>query len=310
MTTESQSSDSAMSQSIAGEEAQAIDNMTEAEFQKLLSDSVAPTEAPKANPKPQGEPAPDEDNEETEDGEEEDGEEVDLASQLTSSKAESIRLKQEIAELKKHAAAKLKEAGVEDPDFPDATVSQETVKADFQRYNEAFWDNGYEVPEAMVAEISEKYNIPPEFVATHVAATKAAVEQFENQITAEVPGGRDQLVVMQEWAATNMSPTAIEAYNLAFRRNDLEGAKLMLGVLQSQYEAANGSLPAKATNPSRKPASKSNSANVDNSADVFNNAQEYLAAEKEAKSGKGKMTQAELDKKLMRTIKAGVDIGI
>jgi hypothetical protein len=81
------------------------------------------------------------------------------------------------------------------------------------------------------------------FVDNHVAGQNALVKQFETDVKSATPGGAEKYPEMVAWAASNMSPTEIAAFNTAVGSGNKDQARLAVAGLGASFTAAVGREP-------------------------------------------------------------------
>lgn len=83
--------------------------------------------------------------------------------------------------------------------------------------------------------------IPEEIVKGYIEGQKAVAEQYTNSVKAVAEGQFDTMVT---WAATNLTPAELTAYNKAVDSGDADIAKLAVAGVYQKFVAANGKDPA------------------------------------------------------------------
>lgn len=83
--------------------------------------------------------------------------------------------------------------------------------------------------------------IPEEIVKGYIEGQKAVASQYETSVKAVAEG---QFDAMATWAATNLSPAELAAYNKAVDSGDADIAKLAVSGVYQKFIAANGKDPA------------------------------------------------------------------
>ena len=125
-----------------------------------------------------------------------------------------------------------------------AAVTQEQAEQDlkkagldFQALSEEFNANG-SLSDKSYAELEAK-GYPRDLVDTWIDGQKAVVAQLQQRVYSVV-GGQEQYEQMVAWAANNLTPAEIDAYNLATSQGEAS-AKLAAQGLFAQFTNARGS---------------------------------------------------------------------
>jgi hypothetical protein len=127
---------------------------------------------------------------------------------------------------------------VETPAQPQEALAK--VGLDPQALAKEFAEGGKLTPASLKA-LADK-GIPETMVNAYVAGLQAQAAAMRIEL-ATVAGGEEQFVAVQKWAATNLTPAEITAYNSALDAQDTATAKLLLSGITSRYAAAVGSDP-------------------------------------------------------------------
>lgn len=136
------------------------------------------------------------------------------------------------------------ESKPEDDKANPATVTPEQaeqdltkVGLDFQALSEEYNTNGT-LSDKSYAELEAK-GYPRDLVDTWIDGQKAVVAQLQQRVYSVV-GGQEQYEQMVTWAANNLTPAEIDAYNLATAHGEAS-AKLAAQGLYAQFTNARGS---------------------------------------------------------------------
>lgn len=119
-----------------------------------------------------------------------------------------------------------------------ATLSEKGL--DFQKFSVEFAANGG-LSEASYQEL-QGAGIPKNVVDSYITGIQAQADQYRSTVTAEV-GGQEQYDTIVSWAAANLAPEDISAYNAAMSSGSLAQARLAAAGLALKYTQANGSPP-------------------------------------------------------------------
>jgi hypothetical protein len=106
--------------------------------------------------------------------------------------------------------------------------------------------------------------IPEEIVKGYIEGQKVVAENYTNSVKAVAEG---QFDTMAAWAATNLQPAELAAYNKAVDSGDADIAKLAVAGVYQKFVAANGKDPALV-----------NGANSDGKGDVFESTRQVTDA--------------------------------
>lgn len=140
----------------------------------------------------------------------------------------------------------------------DASVEDQaraiTKKAglDFDDMASRYWDEGGLRDTDYKA--LEKQGIPKHMVDQFIAGQQALVSARENDAYAIV-GGQDAYSEMADWAAENLEPAELKAYNRAVASDDFNTIKVAVKGLKAQWQAAVGYEPTKSVKGQRASAS-------------------------------------------------------
>lgn len=127
---------------------------------------------------------------------------------------------------------------------PTAEQAREAVvKAglDLTAIQKEYTDNQGKLSEATLKTLEEK-GITRDTVTTYINGLQAQASQMRSEF-AKIAGSDDHLKSVYEWAATNMSPEDVQAYNAVVEGGNISAAKLALQAIVSQYKAAVGTDP-------------------------------------------------------------------
>jgi hypothetical protein len=124
-----------------------------------------------------------------------------------------------------------------DQQAADELASKGLNLADFS--NE-FNEKGELSPESYDA--LEKAGYPRNIVDQYIDGQKARAALYESEIKS-VAGGDQQFTEMVQWAAANMSPAEIAAYNAAIDSGDQAKAKLAVSGVYQRFQAARPAEP-------------------------------------------------------------------
>jgi len=144
---------------------------------------------------------------------------------------------------KKLGQAKQDEApkGNEPPKIEAGEGEGETNTPDilnFDKYTAEFTQSG-ELSEESLKELAAK-GISKDMVDAYIEGQKAIAERHLNTLY-ETAGGKDSLELAIKWAAVNMAPADIEAFNATMDSGNLSQMKLAVAGLMASYKSANGS---------------------------------------------------------------------
>lgn len=106
--------------------------------------------------------------------------------------------------------------------------------------------------------------IPEEIVKGYIEGQKAVASQYEVSVKSVAEG---QFDTMAAWAATNLTPAELTAYNKAVDSGDADIAKLAVAGVYQKFVAANGKDPALV-----------NGSNSDGKGDVFESTRQVTEA--------------------------------
>lgn len=102
-----------------------------------------------------------------------------------------------------------------------------------------FQTDGALKPESYAA--FEKIGLPKQYVDNYIAGMQALASQFEAKAH-DAAGGKENYSKMSAWAAANLQPADLEAYNGAVNGTEAQ-MQMAVSSLRSKYEAANGAAP-------------------------------------------------------------------
>jgi hypothetical protein len=128
-----------------------------------------------------------------------------------------------------------------------------------------------------------------ELVDAFIEGQKAIAVQFANEVTSTV-GGAETYAEVTAWAAQNLTPAEIDAFNETVDSGNLAKAKLAVAALKAKYDAAVGSEP-----------ELLNGATNGDSGDVFRSTAELTAAMKDPRYKKDPAYRADVQAKLARS---------
>lgn len=169
-------------------------------------------------------------------------------------------------------------------------AAEEAVEAaglDMAGLTAEFQENG-ELSADSLAKL-EKAGIGKDMVDAYIAGQQALAERIQENIYQRA-GGEEQFNNMISWAAENMSPEEVKAYNTAVDSGDEGQLNLALDGLVAKYTKANGSKP-------KLMGGKNGSSN----ADVFNSAAELTAAMRDPRYKTDKAYRQQVEAKLSRS---------
>lgn len=169
----------------------------------------------------------------------------------------------------------------------EAKQLAESAGLDFNALSAEYAQSGT-LSEASYAAIA-KAGFPKEAVDQFIAGQEAIAQQNISSMKAEF-GGEDGYGQMVEWAAANLDPAAIQAFNRTMDSGDMDSIRLAITGLQAKYTAANGKEP-----------NLINGGNSDGQEDVFRSTAEMTAAMKDPRYAKDKAYQAEVHAKVARS---------
>ena len=122
----------------------------------------------------------------------------------------------------------------------DATKALSEKGLDFSEFSAEFAEKGELSPESY--DKLQKAGIPKDMVDQYIEGQRARATQYDSTIKSEV-GGDDKYTEMVTWAASNMTPEEITAFNTAVSSGDINQARLAVLGLSAQYAKANGTEP-------------------------------------------------------------------
>lgn len=132
------------------------------------------------------------------------------------------------------------EDDVQNAEASDVVDAVENAGIDFEvlqnEYNElgGLSDDAYEA--------LEESGFSKDLVNSWIAGQEALNNNFQTSVFNEV-GGQESYMQMVDWAADNLSPQEITAYDRAVDSGDINMVKLAIAGLKTQYQAAEGSDP-------------------------------------------------------------------
>jgi len=133
------------------------------------------------------------------------------------------------------------------PETPALPQSQEEVaeglKAnglDYGAFEREFMETGA-LSQASYEKLAA-IGVPKDMVDAYLDGQAALAGQIQNDVFSTV-GGEAEYRSMVSWAATNLSPGEVAAFNKAMDFGSVDEIKLAVGGLQARYSAANGSEP-------------------------------------------------------------------
>jgi hypothetical protein len=133
----------------------------------------------------------------------------------------------------------------EETETPEEKARQVTKEAglDFDELSSSYWENG-SLSDQQYAKL-EKAGIPKALVDQYIAGQEAIISATRTQVFNTV-GGEDNYNSMTSWAADNMSPDEIRAYNDAVNGGNTAAAMMAVKGLKARYDAEVGFEPARA----------------------------------------------------------------
>lgn len=130
--------------------------------------------------------------------------------------------------------------GANTDDQKAAEKAVEDAGLDMDALTQEFQTDG-ELSEASLAKL-EKAGISKDMVDAYVAGQMALAEQATQRVYARV-GGEETFKEMVSWAADNMTPEEIKAYNAAVDSGDEGQINLALDGLSAKFKASRGTKP-------------------------------------------------------------------
>lgn len=135
-----------------------------------------------------------------------------------------------------------------DPTPPATQTTEPTPKSEGPGEEPSFDLTPFETELLEKGELSEesyteleKQGFPKQVVDVYLAGQKAVAEKLQTEFYTLV-GGQDNYTAMLDWAASNLSPSEIQAYNNAVN-TDIDMGKLAAEALYARYIKAKGSPP-------------------------------------------------------------------
>lgn len=146
----------------------------------------------------------------------------------------------------------------------------------------------------------EAAGITREYATQYAEGLRASAQLVEMQVFQEA-GSKDEYVKMSQWAASNMTPEQIAAYDKAVTSGSLDATLGAVKNLKALYKAANGSSPTARIESENGGAPRG---------DMFRSQQEVTTAMNDPRYLKGdKAFHAEVDRKLEAALRAGINLG-
>src|SRR5690606_27765564 len=117
----------------------------------------------------------------------------------------------------------------------DKTVEQQAVDAGFDlaELSKQIIANGNKLSDEILEKLAKK-GIPSEAVSVYVAGAVARSAQIVAEITS-VAGSEEQLKAALKWAAANLTPDEIKAYDAIMDRNDPAASKIAFTGIFARY---------------------------------------------------------------------------
>lgn len=127
------------------------------------------------------------------------------------------------------------------PEKPPENVKEALAekKIDFDALTAEYTENGSLKPESY--EALEKAGIPKAVVDDYISSQAQRAETFKSEMHESV-GGEENFTSMIRWAAENMTPAEVEAYNAALDKGPAS-IKLAVAGLHDKYIKATGGTP-------------------------------------------------------------------
>jgi hypothetical protein len=116
----------------------------------------------------------------------------------------------------------------------------ESSKVDLTPFHNEWAEKGELAPESF--DKLEQMGFPKDLVQQYITGFQATQAQEAQTIYAET-GGQEGYKAMTEWAAQNLPPAEIAAYDGLVTSGDINSAKIAAKGLYAQYIAANGQPP-------------------------------------------------------------------
>lgn len=136
-----------------------------------------------------------------------------------------------------------KDPPVVDPAAPKADDAEKVLESkglSFDKYAETFAKDG-KLADTDYVEL-EKSGIPRSMVDAYIAGQNAIASNTTATLF-ETAGGEEKYGEMTLWAATNLSPAEVKAYNATMDSGDVNAATLAIKGLRTAYETKNGTPP-------------------------------------------------------------------
>lgn len=203
------------------------------EYEAAMVAKAEATMEPKAEEKPEGEPKVDPERPE-----------------WLPAKFKSVEeMAKAYTELEQKQGGKAPEPKVDDKEAKvDLTPEEEaaakvvaTAGLDYAALSEEYADKGELSPESYAA-LAEKAGLDKATVDAYIAGQQALAREAENRAF-DIAGGPEEYTKMSQWAAANLTPAEIQAFNKAVEGTAEETALAVAG-LKAKYVKANGSEPA------------------------------------------------------------------
>lgn len=146
----------------------------------------------------------------------------------------------------------------------------------------------------------EAGGISREYAQTYVEGLKARAEVVQTRVYGEA-GGQEQYAAMQSWAAANMSAEQIEAHNRAVTSGDLNATLGAIRTLRTVYEATNGR--------DGRRVEPDHGSNAATQGEMFRTKTEVTTAMSDRRYRDDAGYRMQVQQKIERAMRAGVDLG-
>ncbi|MHC2479982.1 capsid assembly protein [Rhizobium leguminosarum] len=162
-----------------------------------------------------------------------------------------------------------------------------SVGLDFDAFGTEFAEKGA-LSDESYAKLAEK-GLTKEIVDDFIAGQEAKTQLHRAEVLLAV-GGEDTYTQMTEWAASNLTPAEIEAYNDQVDSGSITAAKMAVQGLKARFEAANGAEP-----------ELLNGETGGNSTEVFRSTAELTAAMRDPRYKKDPAYREDVKRKLSKS---------
>lgn len=155
-------------------------------------------------------------------------------------------LSKSYGELEKRASGKKAEEAPADAKATNDAAKEavESAGLDFGKLETKFYQTGA-LEDGDYAAL-EKAGIPRSIVDNYINGAQLQAQEFANGVVNQV-GGKEAYAEMTKWAADNLSPDEVTAYNEAVNSGDYKRVMMAVKALRGDYTAATGREPSLVT---------------------------------------------------------------